>query len=56
MTDIPADIDPFIAERITEIRDRFGTAGLRAAIGLATSEIAIFEDQAQNLPDGPAPA
>ena len=56
MTDIPADIDPFIAERITEIRDRFGTAGLRAAISLATSEISIFEDEAENLPSGSAPA
>jgi len=49
MTQIPADVDPFIAERITAIRDRFGTGGLQAAIDMATAEIAIFEDEAASI-------
>ena len=52
MTQIPADVDPFIAERITAIRDRFGTGGLQAAIDMAAAEIAIFEGEAASLPDG----
>jgi hypothetical protein len=49
MTQIPVDVDPFIAERIAAIRDRFGTGGLRAAIEMATAEIAIFEDEAADI-------
>jgi len=49
MTQTFAEVDPFIAERIAEIRDRFGTGGLRAAIDMATAEIAIFEDEAAGI-------
>ena len=52
MAQIPVEVDPFIAERIAAIRDRFGTGGLRAAIDLAASEIAIFEGEATAIPDG----
>ncbi len=49
-----SEVDPFIAERIAAIRDRFGTGGLRAAIDLATAEIAIVEDEAAGITqDGP---
>jgi hypothetical protein len=52
-----SDVDPFIAERIAAIRDRFGTGGLRAAIEMATAEIAIFEDEAAQITDeGALPA
>ena len=50
MTNIPTEVDPFIAERIAAIRDRFGTGGLRAAMDLAASEIAIFEGEAASIP------
>jgi len=40
------DVDPFIAERVVAIRDRFGLRGLRAAHQLIANEIAIFEDVA----------
>jgi hypothetical protein len=49
MTQNFAEVDPFIAERIAAIRDRFGTGGLRAAIDLATAEIAIFEGEAAGI-------
>ena len=51
MTQKFSEVDPFIAERIAAIRDRFGTGGLRAAIDLATVEIAIFEDEASAITD-----
>jgi hypothetical protein len=51
MTQFSAEVDPFIAERIAAIRDRFGTGGLRAAIDMATAEIAIFEDEAGRITD-----
>jgi hypothetical protein len=50
------EVDPFIAERIAAIRDRFGTGGLRAAIDMATAEIAIFEGEAAAITDDGAPA
>ncbi len=57
MTQFSAEVDPFIAERIAAIRDRFGTGGLRAAIDMATAEIAIFEDEARQISDdGALPA
>jgi hypothetical protein len=57
MTQFSAEVDPFIAERIAAIRDRFGTGGLRAAIDMATAEIAIFEDEAASITDdGTLPA
>ena len=49
MTQNFSEVDPFIAERIAAIRDRFGTGGLRAAIDLATAEIAIFEGEAAGI-------
>jgi hypothetical protein len=49
MTQTFAEVDPFIAERIAAIRDRFGTGGLQAAIDMATAEIAIFEDEAAGI-------
>ena len=51
MTQNIAEVDPFIAERIAAIRDRFGTGGLRAAIDLATAEIALFEGEASGIGD-----
>jgi len=51
MTQTFAEVDPFIAEQIAAIRDRFGTGGLRAAIDMATAEIAIFEDEADGITD-----
>ena len=56
MTQFSAEVDPFIAERIAAIRDRFGTGGLRAAIDMATAEIAIFEDEAAGITDDRSPA
>jgi len=57
MTEFSAEVDPFIAERVAAIRDRFGTGGLRAAIDMATAEIAIFEDEATRIADdGTRPA
>jgi hypothetical protein len=50
-----AEVDPFIAERIAAIRDRFGLGGLRAAIDMATAEIAIFEGEAAAITDDGAP-
>jgi hypothetical protein len=55
MTHTFTEVDPFIAERIAAIRDRFGTGGLRAAIDLATAEIAIFEDEAAGITDDQSP-
>ncbi len=40
---LPTDVDPFIAERVVAIRDRFGIRGLRAAYDLIGTEIAIFD-------------
>ena len=51
MTQFSVEVDPFIAERIAAIRDRFGTGGLRAAIDMATAEIAIFEGEAAAILD-----
>ena len=57
MTEFSVEVDPFIAERIAAIRDRFGTGGLRAAIDMATAEIAIFEGEAASITDdGTLPA
>ena len=54
MSNIPSEADPFVAERIAQIRDRFGTKGLRDAIDLAAAEIAIFEGEAAGIrDDGP---
>jgi hypothetical protein len=55
MTQTFSEVDPFIAERIAAIRDRFGTGGLRAAIDLATAEIAIFEGEAAAITDDGMP-
>jgi len=49
MTQFSSEVDPFIAERIAAIRDRFGLGGLRAAIDMATAEIAIFEGEAAGI-------
>jgi hypothetical protein len=51
MTQFSVEVDPFIAERIAAIRDRFGTGGLHAAIDMATAEIAIFENEAAAITD-----
>ncbi len=56
MTQFPVEVDPFIAESIAAIRDRFGTGGLRAAIDMATAEIAIFENEAADITTGGNPA
>jgi hypothetical protein len=52
MTVMPADVDPFIAEHVVAIRDRFGIDGLRDAARLIDSEIAIFADVYDSLPTG----
>lgn len=44
MSMIDGDVDPFIAERIIAIRDRFGLAGLRAAEQLIDTELLLFAD------------
>lgn len=44
------DVDPFIAERVVAIRDRFGLRGLKTAYQLIEMEIAIFDE----TPDAPA--
>ena len=49
MTSLSDDVDPFISERIIEIRNRFGIAGLRAAADLIDVEVAIFADAAKAL-------
>jgi len=56
MTQFSAEVDPYIAERIAEIRDRFGTGGLRAAIDMAAAEISIFEGEAASITDEGSPS
>ena len=46
-THLPTDVDPFIAQRVVAIRDRFGVRGLRAAQELIELEIAIFNGVAE---------
>lgn len=50
--ELPTDVDPFIAQRVVEIRDRFGLRGLRAAHALIEMEIAIFDGPAGEADDG----
>jgi hypothetical protein len=52
MTVMPAEVDPFIAEHVVAIRDRFGIDGLRDAARLIETEIAIFADVYDSLPTG----
>jgi hypothetical protein len=49
MTSLAGEFDPFISERIIEIRNRFGVDGLRAASDMIAIEIAIFAEAAQAL-------
>jgi hypothetical protein len=49
MTTLTDEVDPFISERVIEIRNRFGVAGLRAAADQIALEIAIFGEAAQAL-------
>jgi hypothetical protein len=49
-SELPTDVDPFIAQRVVAIRDRFGIRGLRAAQALIEMEIAIFDHPA-DAPD-----
>ena len=53
MTMLPDEVDPFISERILEIRNRFGVDGLRAAARVIELELAIFADASQALLDEP---
>jgi hypothetical protein len=55
MTVMPDDVDPFIAQHVVAIRDRFGIDGLRDAARLIESEIAIFADAYDSLPQGDVP-
>jgi hypothetical protein len=50
MTVMPDDVDPFIAQHVVAIRDRFGIDGLRDAAALIETEIAIFADAYDSLP------
>jgi hypothetical protein len=49
MTTVPSEVDPFISERIIDIRNRFGVAGLRAAADMIAVEIAIFAGVIETL-------
>jgi len=49
MTSVPAEVDPFISERVIEIRNRFGVDGLRVAADMIAMEIAIFAEAVQAL-------
>jgi len=49
MTTLPADVDPFISERVIEIRNRFGVDGLRAAADMIALEVAIFAEATSAL-------
>jgi hypothetical protein len=51
MSEPIGDVDPFISERIVEIRNRFGIAGLRAAAEMIELEAAIFGRAADELTD-----
>jgi hypothetical protein len=51
MTVLPDEVDPFISERIVEIRNRFGVDGLRVATRVIELELAIFADAAKGLLD-----
>lgn len=44
MTEVPEEVDPALAESVTEIRNRFGIEGLRQARRLIDYEVAIFND------------
>jgi hypothetical protein len=55
MTVMPDDVDPFIAQHVVAIRDRFGIDGLRDAARLIETEIAIFSDAYDSLPTGDSP-
>jgi hypothetical protein len=56
MTVMPDEVDPFIAQHVVAIRDRFGIDGLKDAARLIETEIAIFADAYDSLPTGDAPA
>jgi len=45
----PGEVDPFIAERIVAIRNRYGIDGLRQAERMIAVETAIFADSAREL-------
>jgi hypothetical protein len=45
----PGEVDPFIAERIVAIRNRYGVDGLRQAERMISVEMAIFADSAREL-------
>ena len=49
MTALPAEVDPFISERVIEIRNRFGVDGLRVAADMIAMEVAIFAEAAKAL-------
>ena len=49
MTPVPVEVDPFISERVIEIRNRFGVDGLRVAAEMIAAEIAIFAEATRAL-------
>ena len=51
MTSLAGEVDPFISERIIEIRNRFGVDGLRVAADMIALEIAIFAGATEALAD-----
>jgi hypothetical protein len=55
MTIMPDEVDPYIAEHVIAIRDRFGVDGLETAARLIETEIAIFKDVYDSLPTGDEP-
>jgi hypothetical protein len=47
--DLPADVDPVVAETVVSLRDRFGLRGLRAAEWLIAREIELAEEAMRAL-------
>ena len=49
MTTLSDDVDPFISERVIEIRNSFGVLGLRQAAELIAVEISLYEGATEAL-------
>lgn len=49
MTSLSGEVDPFITDRIIEIRNSFGVAGLRQAADLIAVEISLYDGAFESL-------
>jgi hypothetical protein len=49
MSETPEDVDPWVAEMVVSIRDRFGLRGLRGAQEMINTEITVAEAALQEL-------